>query len=352
MAAYYCPDCGSAITPAKGVSPLGGLCPRCLMDFALRPDLAAVTPAPESSPVSIEPVPSSDPLEGWTLAGYRLVERIGRGGMGAVYRAEQTSLHRIVAVKVLLPDLAGNEEYVKRFRREALSAASLEHTNIIRIYDVGEAPGPNGSIHFLATEFVRGETLDHRLARKGVLPERDALKIAVQIVRALDYAHSRGIVHRDVKPGNLMVDHYGVAKLMDLGLAKAVHEDGSKITLSGEALGTPWYMSPEQARIEKDIDIRSDIYSLGATLYHLVTGRFPFKGSDPTEVLRMHVSATLTPPDQINPKLSPPLCRLIEKMMAKNRFHRHQTPEELLADLKRVRSAKPPTHGDRPQSRT
>ncbi len=211
-----------------------------------------------------------------TIGGYELLELLGKGGMGTVYRAK-TPAGAIVAVKILAPHLTGNDVLRSRFYLEARLAMGLEHPNIVRAIDVGE----DNARHYLAMEFIDGESVNKRIAREGALPEPDAIKIAAAVARALDKAHSEGLVHRDVKPDNILVTKSGEVKLTDLGLAKKAEID-LDLTRTGKGLGTPHFMAPEQFRDAKNVDPRSDIYALGATLYVMVTGRLPFRGNDPS----------------------------------------------------------------------
>jgi serine/threonine protein kinase len=213
--------------------------------------------------------------------------------MGAVYRANQISLERTVAVKVLTPHLAKNENYLKRFQREARAVAKLNHPNVVSGIDVGESKG----CRFFVMEYVEGPTLLQLLEKDGRLDAMSATRIILQIARALDHAHKAGLVHRDVKPANIIVTtkhNQSVAKLCDLGLAKEVTEGGAD-TGEGRAMGTPFYISPEQARGAADIDIRSDIYSLGATYYHAVCGRTPFTGPTPAVIMAKHLTEPVVP---------------------------------------------------------
>jgi serine/threonine-protein kinase len=247
--------------------------------------------------------------------------------MGAVYQAVQLSLDRVVAIKILTPALAQNPRYAKRFEREALASSKLNHPNIVSAIDVGEENG----LRYLVMEFVPGNNVAQLLAG-GPIEEHKAVGVAIQVARALDHAHRSEIVHRDIKPANILVTADGVAKLGDLGLAKNMEADASQ-TEEGMAMGTPFYVSPEQARGERRIDIRSDIYSLGATLYHMVTGRVPFPGPNPAVVMTRHLNDPLEPPDDVNPRLSRGISQIIERMMAKERESRYQTPAELITDL-------------------
>jgi serine/threonine-protein kinase len=247
--------------------------------------------------------------------------------MGTVYQALQVSLDRIVAIKVLTPALAENPRFARRFEREAMASAKLNHPNIVAALDVGEENG----MHYLVMEYVPGRNVS-QLLDAGPFDEHKAVGVAIQVARALDHAHRSEIVHRDIKPANILVTAEGVAKLGDLGLAKNIEGDASA-TEEGIAMGTPFYVSPEQARGERRIDIRADIYSLGATLYHMVTGRVPFPGPNPAVVMTRHLNDPLEPPDEVNKRVGRGLSQIIEKMMAKDREARYQTPADLIADL-------------------
>jgi serine/threonine-protein kinase len=262
------------------------------------------------------------------IAGYRLLERLGGGAMGTVYKARQLSLDRDVAIKVLAPELAGDPQYVERFLREAKAVARLNHANIISGIDVGEASG----IKYFVMEYVDGTTVASLLRRGGSLDEERALLIGQQICRALDHAYRNQLVHRDLKPENILVTREGVAKLCDLGLAKL--EDHP--TASGETvhrMGTPDYISPEQARGEANVDIRSDLYSLGATLYHMVTGTPPFEAATPAMVMAKHLTAFPKPPRQVDPTISTLGETVMLKLLQKRREDRYQTPAECLQRL-------------------
>ena len=267
------------------------------------------------------------------LAGYELLTRLGRGSMGAVFLARQVSLDRKVAIKVLSPRLSKNEDYVRRFLREAQAAARLNHTNIISAIDVGDT----GKYKYFVMEYAEGPTVADLLDRGGAIDEKRAFGIVLQVAQALGHAHQSGFVHRDVKPANIILTPSGTAKLCDLGLAKEI-EEGSGDTQEGQTLGTPDYISPEQARGDMDIDIRTDIYSLGVTLFHMVTGEVPFKGPNPAVVMTKHLTEGVPDARAVNPAVSPQAAQVIRRMMAKNRIERHQSPETLIIDLKAVRS--------------
>jgi serine/threonine-protein kinase len=262
------------------------------------------------------------------IPGYRLVEKLGQGSMGTVYKGVQRSLNRVVAIKVMPPELGRNVNFVRRFLREARAVAKLNHPNIVSGIDVGEI----GGWRYFVMEFIDGVTVGDILKRGGAMDERRSIRIIHQVAQALAHAHQYGMVHRDIKPDNIMIARDGVAKLCDLGLAKEPKEGGST-TEEGLAMGTPNYISPEQAQGEGDIDIRSDIYSLGATFYHMVTGHLPFDGPNPAVIMTKHLLEPLPPPRTRNRALRRGTCQVIEKMMMKRRDDRYQEPSELIAHL-------------------
>lgn len=273
------------------------------------------------------------------LPGYQILEKVGRGCMGMVYKARQTSVDRVVAVKVLLPSLAKNPSYVQRFMREAKMAAALSHPNLVSVIDAGAA----GGLNYFVMEFVDGKSVGERLAEIGRFEEREALQIALSVAEALQHASEKGLIHRDVKPDNIMI-HKDSAKLADLGLARPTADERWALAEAGLAVGTPYYISPEQARGEVQIDIRTDLYSLGATLYHMVTGRPPFLGETSAEVTRQHADMTLSaaPPDHLNDKLSSGFGVVVETLLAKDRKNRYQQPKDLIHDLKNLLAGQPP----------
>ena len=266
------------------------------------------------------------------IPGYTILERLGKGSMGMVFKARQTSVDRIVAVKILLDALAQNKEFIKRFDREAKIAAKLAHNNIVNAIDAGEVDGH----HFFVMEYVEGSTIKDALDKDKVIEEKTALRIVMAVAEALKHAQQRGLIHRDIKPENVILTKDGSVKLADLGLARLTADEKWAMSEAGMAIGTPYYISPEQVRGQVDVDIRSDIYSLGATLYHMVTGRVPYDGETPTEVMRQHVdkNAVLVPPDHLNTHLSSGLGMVVETMMAKNRENRYRNPDDLILDLK------------------
>ena len=275
------------------------------------------------------------------IGGFELLERIGQGGMGAVYRARQVAADRIVALKLMKPKLARDTGHLERFLREAKASARLSHPNIVQGIDAGDDKG----YYYFAMEFVEGDTLKEVIKRDGALPEERCVRIGIEMARALEHVARHGTVHRDVKPGNIIIDRpTGAAKLADLGLAKSTESLDTSVTQVGMAIGTPNYINPEQARGEREVDIRSDIYSLGATLYHAATGSLPFEGESAPVIMSKHMSEPLEAPEKRNPALSAGFSLVIQKMMTKDKADRYQKPARLLADLERV------AQNERPQA--
>jgi serine/threonine-protein kinase len=272
-----------------------------------------------------------------TIGGFELLSVLGEGGMGTVYKARQTGLDRIVALKILSPKIANNQTFITRFQREARASAKLNHPNIVQGIDVGH--DKENDVWYFAMEFVDGPSVLSVLEDTGKFPELRALEIGREIAVALECAFKNGIVHRDIKPDNLLLTLQGQAKLADLGLARQIEENVG-ITAEDRAIGTPLYMSPEQARgEEKDIDGRTDIYSLGATLYHLVTGRPPFEGKTAAVIMTKHITDAPPLAHANAPGVSGGTARLIEKMMQKKREDRIQTPAELIKEIDKLRAA-------------
>ena len=252
---------------------------------------------------------------------FAILSRLGRGGTGTVYRAHQPSLDRHVAIKVLASHLTADPSYVDRFYREARVAARISHPNIVQVYDLGQTR----HTHYIVMEYVAGPTLAAVLRKEGVLEERRARDLGAQLTRALAYMEKRGIVHRDIKPGNVMLTSDGTAKLADLGVAQA---PGMASDSSG---GTPYYMAPEQARGETEMDVRTDMYALGCTLFHAVVGAPPYMGRNAAETLRLHAEAPLPDPCEFRSNLSQSFCKILRRMMAKRREDRFASAGELLA---------------------
>ncbi len=269
------------------------------------------------------------------IGGYELLDELGTGAMGAVFQARQISLNKIVALKLLLPKFARDRVYAERFQREARAAARLNHPNIILPFDVGCDDG----YHWIAMEYVPGINAREKVESEGPMDVREALRICVEVIKALGFAWKNGIIHRDVKPANIMLCDDGRVKLGDLGLARV--ESGGDLTQVGKCIGTPFYMAPEQAIDNRTIDCRCDIYSLGASLYHMVTGTVPFMGATAAAVLTKHITEALPDPREHRPDLPDNLVRVIGRMMVKDPEERYQTAEEVLDDLKRVLARKP-----------
>ena len=272
------------------------------------------------------------------IPGYKIQGKLGAGAMAVVYKAKQLSLNRTVAIKVLPKRFSENPEYVERFYKEGQAAGKFNHNNIVQAFDVGEA----GGYHYFVMEYVEGKTIYEDLATGKVFDEDEALDIIIQVAHALNHAHSCGLIHRDVKPKNIMINTDGVVKLADMGLARETTDIETAQTEAGKAYGTPYYIAPEQIRGKIDIDGRADIYGLGATLYHMVTGRVPFMADNPSDVMRKHLREQLIPPDHINTMLSAGISEVIEVMMAKRKGDRYNNVEELLTDLEAVRNGQPP----------
>jgi serine/threonine-protein kinase len=268
------------------------------------------------------------------LGDFRLLKKLGEGGMGTVYKARQVSMDRDVALKVLPKNLAKDKDFVERFYREARSSAKLDHPNIVRGIAVGEEKG----FHYFAMEFIDGDTCEKLLAEQGKLKVGDAVKIAIDIAQALDHAHAKGLVHRDIKPENILITRDGTVKLADLGLAKETDENSS-LTQTGSGFGTPYYMPPEQARNAKHVDNRSDLYALGATLYHLLTGKLPFEGETAIEILTAKEEGQHVPARRTNPDIPELLDLVIDKMMARDPKDRYQTAADVVAALEKTNCA-------------
>ena len=272
------------------------------------------------------------------IPGYKIIGKLGAGAMAIVYKGKQLSLNRMVAIKVLPKRFSENPEYVERFYKEGQAAGKLNHPNIVQAFDVGVA----GGYHYFVMEYVEGKTIADDLVDGNVFDEAEALDIIIQVAHALEHAHACSLIHRDVKPKNIMISKNGTVKLADMGLARETTDIEAAQSEAGKAYGTPYYIAPEQIRGKIDIDGRADIYGLGATLYHMLTGRVPFMAEDSADVMRKHLREKLVPPDHINTSLSAGVSEVVEIMMAKRREDRYKNIEELLLDLEALRNGKPP----------
>ncbi|RFD27228.1 Stk1 family PASTA domain-containing Ser/Thr kinase [Mycobacterium uberis] len=271
---------------------------------------------------------------------YELGEVLGFGGMSEVHLARDVRLHRDVAVKVLRADLARDPSFYLRFRREAQNAAALNHPSIVAIYDTGEAETPTGPLPYIVMEYVDGATLRDIVQNDGPMLPQQAIEIIADACQALNFSHQNGIIHRDVKPANIMVSTTNAVKVMDFGIARAI-ADSTSVTHTAAVIGTAQYLSPEQARGDF-VDARSDVYSLGCVLYEILTGEPPFTGDSPVSVAYQHVREDPIPPSQRHEGIPVDLDAVVLKALAKNPENRYQTAAEMRADLIRVHSGQPP----------
>jgi serine/threonine protein kinase len=279
--------------------------------------------------------PEQEPEQELAVLGdFELTERIGEGAMGVVFKARQISFSREVALKVLFEHVADNPKLVERLNREGRVMGRLDHPNIVQAFAVGECDGH----HYVAMEFVDGESLQKWLNRLGRLELPDALCVAITVAKALGYAHEQKLVHRDIKPDNVLITRQGVIKVADLGMVKTVDEDMS-LTQTGHAVGTPWYMPLEQARNAKETDGRSDIYALGCMLYYMLTGNPPFVGKTIVEVIQAKEQGTFATARSLNPEVPERLDLILAKMMAKLPRYRYQSCDEVIRDLESLNLA-------------
>jgi len=315
-------------------------CPKCQTD---NPDTqkfcgecaAPLQPSKDISFTKTLEIPIRDLAKGSTIAGrYEILEQLGRGGMGEVYRVRDITLDEEMALKLLKPDIASDKIMIERFRNELKLARKITHKNVCRMHDFHEEEGTP----FITMEYVAGDDLKSRIRKRGKIPVEEALIIARQVTMGLMEAHELGVVHRDLKPQNIMIDKKGNAKIMDFGIARSVEAPG--VTTTGMIVGTPDYISPEQAEGE-EADQRSDIYSLGIILYEMVTGSVPFKGETALSVAIKHKTQIPADPKKLNPEVSEDLSRLILICIEKKRERRYQSAEELLSDLVKIEKGIP-----------
>ncbi len=327
---FLCPFCGVSHMAATDSSKVIPAAPEARPSVAPDAETKVMTDAPTTATLLTG---SSEFAKqtGEYLGAYRVLGLVGKGAMGAVFKAHDESLDRVVAIKVLSKELSADADTVERFRREARSAAALSHPNIVHVYAIGK----DGDRDFFVMEYVEGKSLAQVVQQNTRLNPGQAVEYVLQAAHGLDAAAKKGIVHRDIKPSNILLGDDAVVRIVDFGLSKVVKADAS-ITGIGIVVGTPLYMSPEQGKGRK-LDHRSDIYSLGATLYHLLSGKPPFDGTTPLEVLLKHATEPLTIPPELECDLPAEIVRITRKMMAKDRDKRYATYAQLIADLEAVR---------------
>ena len=328
-----CPDCGSPL-PADAPQ---GLCPQCLAQAAMKTQSpTASPPSPDQTlTIDLSAVVEVSPTIRY-FGDYELIQEIARGGMGVVYKARQKSLNRIVAVKMILSGQLAGEVEVKRFRTEAEAAANLQHPNIVAIHEVGEHEGR----HYFSMDYVEGKNLADHCAGKP-LSANQVAGLVKTIAEAVQYAHQRGILHRDLKPQNVLLDERGQPRITDFGLAKNIEQEGS-LTVTGAVLGSPNYMAPEQAAGKQgEVGPASDVYALGAILYHLLTGRAPFVGETPVATMMKVIAEDPAPPRKQNPSLPADLETVCLKCLEKRPEKRYATARALMEDLQRFLNGEP-----------
>jgi len=319
---FNCTNCGQKLSADKSLSESITLCPSC--EQAIR-------------------VPKFNAFEGMVLGDFVLKSKIGTGGMGDVWLAEQKSMQREVALKILSPTLAEDEDFCTRFQQEAKNSGKMMHPNIVTAFSAGVEE----NLHYLAMSYVNGSPLDEILLAAGKttpLTNTQILGIILDIAKALKYGWDNfKLVHRDIKPSNIMLSKDGSAKLLDLGISKSIIEGDSALTRTGLFVGTPYYISPEQAKNTSDLDCRADIYSLGAVLYHMLTGNVPYNATTPMGVVAMHLAEPLPDIKKCNPHASWGIIELVGKMMEKDRTHRIKTWDEVIQETEKLLNGKEPS---------
>jgi len=307
-------------------------CPFCSIEFEWDDE------SPDSSfscPNCSEKLSAPSPTfkKGARVGDYIIDRRIGLGGMGEVYTAEQVAMQRTVALKILQKDLSSDKIYLERFFREVRILAQIEHPNIVGAIEAGV----DGETYFFAMNFVDGSDLKRLLDEGRVFSEEEVLKIAVDVSKALKKVWDKHkLLHRDVKPANIMLTPEGEVKLMDLGISKKIHGDDAEITMAGMMVGSPQYISPEQAKAEKDVDFRTDMYSLGSTIFHLLTGKTPYDGDSGMAVVSHHLSSEVPDPRSVLPDISARTSKMIMKMMAKKKEDRFSSWDDLITEMESI----------------
>jgi serine/threonine protein kinase len=330
-----CQQCGSALPPDSPE----GLCPKCLIQLGLTGDASSTPASSSGKTIIVTEDPTVAPSSGTKVryfGDYELLDEIAHGGMGIVYKATDTQLDEMVAIKTLPGDvMTRSPEELERFKREIRLARKITHRNVLRTYDYGESEG----VYFISMECVRGYTLAELLeeAPNHMLAPRVALGIARQICRGLQAAHEQGIIHRDIKPQNVLIDHKGEVKLMDFGIARMA-EAKEGMTQAGLIVGTPHYMSPEQATSDRALDARSDVYSMGVMLYEILSGTKPFTSSSLTGVLTAHITEQAKPLIDLRPDVGRDVNAIVMRCLAKSPKDRYADAGALLADLDRVQT--------------
>ncbi len=318
---FNCTNCGQKLSADKSLSESITLCPSC--EHAIR-------------------VPKFNAFEGMELGDFVLKSKIGTGGMGDVWLAEQKSMQREVALKILSPTLAEDEDFCTRFQQEAKNSGKMMHPNIVTAFSAGVEE----NLHYLAMSYVEGNPLDEVLLaaeKTERLPEKQILGIILDIAKALKYGWDKfKLIHRDIKPSNIMLSKEGSAKLLDLGISKSIIEGDSALTRTGLFVGTPYYISPEQAKNTSDLDCRADIYSLGAVLYHMLTGNVPYNATTPMGVVAMHLAEPVPDIKQCNPGASQGVIELVAKMMEKDRNLRLKTWDDVIQEIEKLLDGKEP----------
>ncbi len=316
-----CPECQSELPDGHN------FCGNCGIEFHDEEEHSPLTRTIER-PLDSLPV-------GLIFAGrHRIIEVLGRGGMGTIYKALDTKLEEEIALKLIRPEIALDRLAIKRFHHELKTARKIIHKNIGRMYELMEEAGT----HYITMEYIAGEDLSHLIKREGSLPMKKSIDVALQVSSGLAEAHSQGIVHRDIKPGNIMIDLNKNARILDFGISRSMQADG--MTHQGVAIGTPEYMSPEQIEAV-DIDYRSDIYSLGIVLYEMVTGKLPFRGETPLSVAVKHKNEIPKDPRELNAQIPGELGSLILKCLEKDKTVRYQSADQLWGALNRIPRDKP-----------